>query len=165
METEHDKELEQSIIDATVQVEEALEDMQFSVGLTAIWKLISRTNKYIDETEPWVLAKDETQKDRLGNVMAHLSESIRKTAVMLQPFLTEAPVEIFRQLNITEDALMAWDSVYTNGQIKPGTLVQKGGPIFPRLEVEKEVETIKAMMQNPAKEEEKAKKVETPAQK
>lgn len=117
--------------------------------------MISRTNKYIDETEPWVLAKEESNKERLGNVMAHLAESLRKAAVMLQPFLTESPTEIFRQLNITEEALKEWDSVYTEGQIKAGTRVQKGDPIFPRLEVEKEVQIIKQMMQKPPVQEEK----------
>src|SRR5690625_7856855 len=90
METTHDKELEQSIVETTEEVEEALEDMQFSVGLTSIWKLISRTNKYIDETEPWVLARDEAKKERLGYVMDHFAESLRVTAVMRLPLLTES---------------------------------------------------------------------------
>src|SRR5690625_1915438 len=155
METEHDKELEQSIIDATVQVEEALEDMQFSVGLTAIWKLISRTNKYIDETEPWVLARDEAKKERLGNVMAHLAESLRVTAVMLQPYLTEAPGKMFSQLGIDDPALQLWDSMHKQGQIKPGTSIQKGDPIFPRLEMEEESKVIKELMRGPEVTEEK----------
>lgn len=68
------------------QVEEALENMQFSVALSTLWQFISRTNKYIDENEPWVLAKDDAKKERLGNVMAHLVESLRQIAIMLQPF-------------------------------------------------------------------------------
>ncbi len=164
-ETDVDQALEQFAKETIDHVEDAMENMQFSVALSSIWQLISRTNKYIDETTPWVLAKDETQKERLGNVMAHLAESLRKTAVMLQPFLTEAPAEMFRQLHITDASLMEWESIYQNGQIKAGTKVQKGDPIFPRLEVEKEVETIKAMMQNPAKESETAKETETPKQK
>ncbi|RKQ33016.1 methionine--tRNA ligase [Oceanobacillus halophilus] len=151
-ETEVDTSLEQFTQDAIKKMEDAMEEMQFSVALSTLWQLISRTNKYIDETTPWVLAKDEGNKERLGNVMAHLVESLRKTAVMLQPFLTEAPTEIFRQLNITDESLKIWDSIYTDGQIPEGTIVQKGNPIFPRLDVDKEIEAIKAMMTKPVEE-------------
>src|SRR5690606_32191353 len=87
-ETEIDTSLENMAKDTIAEVEEAMENLQFSVALSSIWKYISRTNKYIDETEPWILAKDEAQKERLGNVMAHLAEALRKIAVLLQPFLT-----------------------------------------------------------------------------
>ena len=156
-ETEIDESLE-AFGKATIdKVEEAMENMQFSVALSSLWQMISRTNKYIDETEPWILAKDEANKERLGNVMAHLAESLRKAAVMLQPFLTETPAEIFRQLNITDEALQQWYSVYQDGRIQAGTKVQKGKPLFPRLDVEKEVETIKNMMKKPAEEPKKKK--------
>ncbi|WP_156289977.1 methionine--tRNA ligase [Oceanobacillus salinisoli] len=148
-ETEVDTSLEQFAKETIKKVEDAMEEMQFSVALTSLWQFISRTNKYIDETEPWVLAKDDANKARLGNVMAHLAESLRKSAVMLQPFLTEAPAEIFGQLNITDETLKEWDSVYKDGEIPAGTKVQKGDPIFPRLDVEKEIEAIKAMMTKP----------------
>ncbi|MEN2766736.1 methionine--tRNA ligase [Ornithinibacillus xuwenensis] len=148
-ETEVDASLEQTINDTIKHVEESLENMQFSVALSSLWQLISRTNKYIDETEPWVLAKDEANKARLGNVMAHLADSLRIVAVMLQPFLTNAPTEIFKQLGVQDDSLKEWDSVYALGQIKAGTMVEKGAPLFPRLEVEEEVAAIKAMMQGP----------------
>src|SRR5699024_7055627 len=118
----------------------------------SLWQLINRSNKYIDETEPWVLARDEANKKRLGNVMAHIAESLRKIAIMLQPFLTEPPVEIFRQIGIDDDALKTWDCVRENGMIEAGTRVQRGKPIFPRLDINKEVEAIKAMMQKPAPE-------------
>lgn len=164
-ETEVDGELEQFAKDTIKRVEEAMENMQFSVALSSLWQYISRTNKYIDETQPWVLAKDEQNNERLGNVMAHLAESLRKSAVMLQPFLTEAPTEIFRQLNITNESLKVWDSVYKDGEIPAGTKVQKGDPIFPRLDVEKEIEAIKAMMkktvvEEPKKEEDKKEQIE-----
>ncbi|WP_047980705.1 methionine--tRNA ligase [Ornithinibacillus contaminans] len=148
-ETEVDESLEAAIKETITQVEESLEDMQFSVTLSSIWQLISRTNKYIDETAPWVLAKDEANQARLGNVMAHLADSLRIIAVMLQPFLTKAPAEIFKQLGVQDESLKAWDSVYELGQVKAGTKVEKGAPIFPRLDVEEEVAAIKAMMQGP----------------
>src|SRR5699024_10990884 len=123
-ETETDESLE-AFGKATIdKVEEAMENMQFSVALSSLWQMISRTNKYIDETEPWILAKDEANKERLGNVMAHLAESLRKIAIMLQPFLTEAPKEIFRQLGLDDTALNEWDRVHDNDQIKAGTSVR-----------------------------------------
>jgi len=151
-ETAIEKSLEELQNETIEKVENAMDNMQFSVALSSLWQLISRTNKYIDETEPWILAKDEANKERLGNVMAHLAESLRKIAIMLQPFLTEAPKEIFRQLGLDDTALNEWDRVHDNDQIKAGTSVQKGKPIFPRLDEDKEVETIKAMMQKPAPE-------------
>ena len=145
-ETKEDKELEQFIQETITKVEDAMEEMQFSVALSSIWQLISRTNKYIDETEPWILAREEEKRNRLGNVMAHLVESIRISAVMLQPFLTEAPKEIFKQLGITDQSLQEWDSIYHLGNIEEGTKIEKGKPIFPRLEMKEEIETIKKMM-------------------
>ncbi|WP_217588370.1 methionine--tRNA ligase [Lentibacillus saliphilus] len=151
-ETDIDQELEKLSQETIQHVEEAMESMQFSVALSSIWQLISRSNKYIDENEPWVLAKDDAKKERLGNVMAHLAESLRKVAVMLQPFLTEAPAGIFQQLGIKDDALMAWDTLKEDGLIAAGTRVQKGNQLFPRLDVEKEVQAIKAFMEKPAPE-------------
>ena len=94
------------------------------------------------------MAREASQKERLGNVMAHLAESLRIVGVMLQPFITEAPVEIFKQLGIEDENLKTWESVYEQGQIKAGTRIQKGDPIFPRLDVEEESEVIKNLMQS-----------------
>src|SRR5690625_421696 len=146
-ETSVDSELETMVKETVANVEEAMENMQFSVALASIWKLISRTNKYIDETEPWKLAKDEGQKERLGNVLAHLADTLRVIAILLQPFLTEAPKEVFKQLGINDEAMKQWDSIYELGAIKVGTKVEKGKPIFPRLDVKEEVKTIKNLMQ------------------
>ena len=71
-----------------------MENMQFSAVLGDLWALISRTNKYIDETSPWVLAKEEADKGKLASVMMHLATSLRHIAVLLQPFMTEAPKQI-----------------------------------------------------------------------
>lgn len=146
-ETVEDEQLEKWIVQTIKRVEVAMDDMQFSVALSSIWQLISRTNKYIDETEPWKLANSDETKGRLGNVLAHLVESLRVTAVMLQPFLTEAPPQIFEQLGIHEEALQTWDSTYEQGNVKEGTMTGKGKPIFPRLDMEEEIDTIKFMMQ------------------
>ena len=145
-ETKVDEELEQFIKVTIEKVENAMDDMQFSVALASIWELISRTNKYIDETEPWILAKDEQKRERLGNVLAHLAESLRIISILLQPFLTEAPTQIRKQLGITDESLKTWDSMSQIGLIKAGTKVEKGNPIFPRLEMEEEIAAIKGLM-------------------
>ena len=127
--------------------EEAMEKMEFSVALASVWELISRTNKYIDETSPWVLAKDEEKQAELSSVMVHLAESLRLVAVLLQPFLTKTPTNIFEQLSIKDDELKNWESLNKFGSIPSGTkVVKKGEPIFPRLEIDVEVEYIKQKM-------------------
>ncbi|KYG33285.1 methionine--tRNA ligase [Alkalihalobacillus trypoxylicola] len=127
------------LVDATVtKVETAMEEMEFSVALTAIWQMVSRTNKYIDETQPWVLAKDEAKKEELGSVMYHLAESLRYISIFIQPFMTKAPAKIWDQLAIEPEA-REWESIRTFGQLRAGTKVQKGEPIFPRLDLKEEV--------------------------
>lgn len=159
-ETEVDQDLEKTIKTTIDNVENAMDEMQFSVSLASIWELINRTNKYIDETEPWILAKDETKRERLGNVLAHLAESLRIIAVLLQPFLTEAPVQIWKQLGIADENLKTWESAKELGLIPAGTKVEKGKPLFPRLDLEKEVEAIKQLMQPPVKKEAESNKKE-----
>lgn len=152
---ELDAEMEQMALDTVKAYHESMENLQFSVALATVWKFISRTNKYIDETTPWVLAKDETQKDMLGNVMAHLVENIRFAAVLLRPFLTNAPYQIFEQLNINNQALHEFDSLSQYGHLtEPITVTEKPTPIFPRLDVSAEVEYIKESMQPPKPEKE-----------
>ncbi|MCR9041101.1 methionine--tRNA ligase [Bacillus sp. L381] len=152
--TDFDQELS-SVAGETVQAyEKAMENMEFSVALSTLWQLISRTNKYIDETAPWVLAKDPEKEKELRSVMYHLAESLRISAVLLQPFLTQTPEKMFAQLGIEDQSLKAWDSIQTFGQLK-NTKVKKGEPLFPRLEAEEEVAYIKQKMQGtaPVKEE------------
>ncbi|MDT0716771.1 methionine--tRNA ligase [Staphylococcus chromogenes] len=152
---ELDAEMEQMALDIVKAYHESMENLQFSVALATVWKFISRTNKYIDETTPWVLAKDETQKDMLGNVMTHLVENIRFAAVLLRPFLTNAPYQIFEQLNINNQALHEFDSLSQYGHLtEPITVTEKPTPIFPRLDVAAEVEYIKESMQPPKPEKE-----------
>src|SRR5699024_8512549 len=158
--TDIEENLEQMTKEAVAKIEEAMDDMQFSVALSSIWKLISRTNKYIDETEPWKLAKDEEQREDLGNVLDHLAHCLRIIAITIQPFLTEAQYEVFRQLGIKDKKQQEWDRVYKFGIIPAGTKVEKGNPLSPRLDVKIEVEAIKNMMQKtsaPKKEKKEAK--------
>lgn len=164
-EDEYDENLEAFAADTREKVEEAMENMEFSVALSTLWQFVSRTNKYIDETKPWVLAKEADQKERLGNVMAHLAESLRHISVMLQPFLTRTPQIIFEQLGLEEESYRSWESLDTLGMIKAGTKVQKGQPIFPRLDAEDEIQVIKDMMtKNAPKEEKKEEKQDDQAE-
>ena len=147
-------EFEQSLLEvnrSTVEkYVEAMEKMEFSVALSVLWQLVSRTNKYIDETQPWQLAKEEAQVDQLKAVMVHLAESLRRIAIMLQPFLTRTPKEIFSQLGVEAESLTTWESMNEFGAIPAGIVVKKGNPIFPRLDLEEEVSYIKMKMQGTA---------------
>ncbi|WP_242224239.1 methionine--tRNA ligase [Bacillus cereus group sp. BfR-BA-01380] len=148
--TEFDEVLVTFAKDTLQKVENAMENMEFSVALSTIWQLVSRTNKYIDETQPWVLAKDESDREKLASVMAHLAETLRQIAILLMPFLTETPGKIFEQIGITDEEYKTWNSLSTIGCIPAGTKVVKGQPVFPRLEVEVEVEYIKEQMKGSA---------------
>ncbi|HDA1006701.1 TPA: methionine--tRNA ligase [Staphylococcus aureus] len=153
---ELDEEMEAMALETVKSYTESMKSLQFSVALSTVWKFISRTNKYIDETTPWVLAKDDSQKDMLGNVMAHLVENIRYAAVLLRPFLTHAPKEIFEQLNINNPQFMEFSSLEQYGVLtEPIMVTGQPKPIFPRLDSEAEIAYIKESMQPPATEEEK----------
>lgn len=147
---EFDQALVQMNKETVIKYEEAMENMEFSVALASIWQLVSRSNKYIDETKPWVLAKEETDRQALASTMYHLAESLRRISVLLQPFLTRTPKKIFTQLNIDKVELTSWESLDTFGTIPEGIQVQKGDPIFPRLDINEEVEFIKTKMQGAA---------------
>ncbi|MCJ1657148.1 methionine--tRNA ligase [Staphylococcus sp. NRL 16/872] len=145
---ELDEDMEALALETVKNFNENMESFQFSVALSTVWKFISRTNKYIDETTPWVLAKDDSQKEMLGNVMAHLVENIRFAAVLLRPFLTNAPREIFKQLNINDPELFELASLESYGALKqPIMVTEKPTPIFPRLDTEAEIAYIKESMQ------------------
>lgn len=161
---ELDKDMEQMALDTVKTFHENMDDLQFSVALSTIWKFISRTNKYIDETSPWVLSKDEEQKEMLGNVMAHLVENIRIIAVLLRPFLTHAPKQIFTQLNINTPELFELESIETYGALtEPIMVSDKPQPIFPRLDSTVEIDYIKESMQPEKSEEETEEAEEIPA--
>ncbi|MCQ9284851.1 methionine--tRNA ligase [Priestia aryabhattai] len=162
--TEFDALIVQVQKDTVNKYEEAMEDMEFSVALASIWQYVSRTNKYIDETQPWALAKDENKRAELASVMTHLAESIRHIAVLLQPFLTRTPEKIFAQIGVKEDVLKTWESTTRFNMLKEGTKVEKGEPMFPRLDREEEVAFIKEQMQGSAPKEEKPVVKEEPSE-
>jgi methionyl-tRNA synthetase len=116
------------------KVESLMDGLEFSGALQEIWKLIGRANKYIDETMPWILAKDPSQKERLETVLYNLAEVIRIISVHISPFMPNTPAKIREQLGITDTNDVTWESVKKWGNLKPGIRVIKKGVIFPRLE-------------------------------
>ncbi|GAA0135700.1 methionine--tRNA ligase [Paenibacillus sp. YSY-4.3] len=137
--TPYDAELSELAQQTVRKVEEVMENLEFSVALTTINAFIGRTNKYIDETQPWVLAKDEAKREELASVMVHLAESLRIASILLQPFLTQAPAKIWAQLGIEPGELTSWESAKSFGLIPAGTKLGQGEPIFPRLDTEQEI--------------------------
>ncbi|MBC2285371.1 methionine--tRNA ligase [Listeria booriae] len=149
--TPFDAELENFKDNVLKEYETNIEKMQFSVVLSQLWTLVSRTNKYIDETAPWVLAKEDDKRDELASVMTHLAENLRIIAVMLKPFLTQCPEGIFTQLGVEDESLKDWASISGYGKIPTGTkVVAKGTPIFPRLDAAEEVAYIQEQMKSTA---------------
>lgn len=154
------EDVDKSLIDMALatpkKVEELMDDLQFSNALAEIWKLVGRTNKYIDETMPWILAKSEDQKPRLGTVLYNLAESLRFISVLISPFMPATPDRIRQQLGIEGlKDLQSWDSLSQFGKIPAGTRVQRGNPIFPRLDVKKELEELETTLPTEGKKEDK----------
>ncbi|MER2007850.1 MAG: methionine--tRNA ligase [Psychrobacillus sp.] len=149
--TEFDATLHQFAKEAIEKYEVNMEKMQFSLVLGDLWSLVSRTNKYIDETQPWVLAKDEAKKGQLASVMINLAESLRQIATLIQPFMPNSPKEIMEQLGLT-DAQLQWEKLGDFNVIPEGTqVISTGVPIFPRLDVDIEVAFIREQMRGSVK--------------
>ncbi|MRG27804.1 methionine--tRNA ligase [Laceyella tengchongensis] len=160
--TKFDAELTSIINEVIGKFEESIEKLQYSVALTELWKIVRAGNRYIEKTTPWNLAKDEENKAILGSVLYHLLETVRIVSIMIQPFMTRTPQKIWDQINIVEESEKNWDSIYRFGRLKSGKKVNKGKPIFPRLDVEKELEVIEEiMMQSSKRREEPKEEVKT----
>ncbi len=125
-----------------------MDEFQLSGALVEIWKLVSRSNKYIDETMPWALAKDEANRGRLATVMYNLAECVRIISVLIAPVMTKSPAKIQASLGVDE-SLTTFDSIQKFGGIKAGSKITKTEVLFPRIDIEAEFK---------AQEEEKAKK-------
>ena len=152
---EFDADLKALAESTKADAEADLDKLNFSVALTNIWKFVSRTNKYIDETAPWALAKDEAKQARLAEVMYNLCESIRIISILIAPFMPETSAKIRAQLGVAES--FEWEDSGVFGKEATYTVV-KGDIIFPRIDLEKELaelEAAKAAAEpvNPLKEE------------
>jgi len=118
-----------------------MEKFAFQNALAEIFKVTSRANKYIDETAPWVLAKDENQSARLAGVLYNLLEAIRICTIFLQPFMPDTCVKIFEQIGAS-GALTQYDAAGEFGGLPKSAAVQKGPVIFPRIDLKKELEEL-----------------------
>ncbi|CQR47496.1 Methionine--tRNA ligase [Paraliobacillus sp. PM-2] len=143
--TPYDKGLRQ-LAEETVKVYETeMDTMQFSQALTAVWRFVSRTNKYIDETQPWLLAKEDDNRDELSSVMVHLAESLRIVATLLQPVFIDTSEKIYQQLGLDEED-HTWEKLVFGNFPAGKKVVAKGEPIFPRLDKDEEVEAMQQAM-------------------
>ena len=150
--TSFDEDLVRTVEDAIVEYNKNFKELRTADALESVWKIIRRANKYIDETQPWVLAKDENEKEVLSSVMAHLAGALRVTAVLLQPVLTQAPKKIFDQLGLDySDKGVAIAGLTFSKLPTGGHVAKKGEPIFPRQDVEEEVAFISGLVSKDTK--------------
>ena len=140
--------------------EEKMEAYAFQDGLIEIFKVISRANKYIDETAPWVLAKDEANRPRLAHVMYNLLETIRICGVLLTPFMPDSAEKIRAQIGAAAE-LYTWETAADFGALPSDVSVSKGAALFPRIDMNKELAFLEKRQEKQAKEAQKsAKKAE-----
>ena len=132
---EIDESLIQIATNAARNVEKNMDKLNYSQALEEIWKLIRRTNKYIDETTPWILAKED--KDRLDTVLYNLVESIRIVSILINPFMENTSKLILAQLGLEEK--VNWEDAKEWGKMKIGAKIERGDVLFPRLDIEKEL--------------------------
>ncbi len=143
---EQDEEIERTIKKQKLEFEDRMKELQFSNALSEIWGIITRCNKYIDETAPWILAKQE-EKEKLDSVMYHLVESLRFVAVLLQPFMPDTAKSIFEQLGVENADYKTWESIKEfYKDLKQITVTKTGTPLFVRLNKEEEIDYIKTNM-------------------
>lgn len=153
-----DKEFIALVNETVAGYSDAMDHMELNQAIKDVWNLIGRANKYIDETAPWILAKDPSQAERLQAVMYNLAEALRIIAILIAPFVPVTAPKIYEQLGLgkPESFFMA-DAVW--GKLATGTKVQKGKPLFPRIEVTEAGETVIAATKKTAA---KAIKAEAP---
>ena len=145
-ESELDKDLEETVQDKIKEYEENMESLHFSNALESIWAIIAKTNKYIDETAPWALSK-EGKKKELESVMSHLVENLRIIAILINPVMSHTSEEILKQLGINDQECKEYDTIYEYGKVTEDLkVIEKGEPIFARLEAEEEIKYIQDQM-------------------
>lgn len=138
--TESETALSQLADDVRITVETHMDQMQFSSALAEIWNLVRRANKYIDESQPWRLNK-EGDTERLNTVLYHMVEAIRLSTIMMQPFMIDATDRIADQFGFRETASFTWESL-SFGQGPSGQKVNEDTPLFPRLDLEQEIDAL-----------------------
>ncbi|MDR2656755.1 MAG: methionine--tRNA ligase [Oscillospiraceae bacterium] len=138
--TELEDTLESHLLTLPSEIESNMDALQFSAALAAIWRVIGECNKYIDQTTPWILAKDPGKRGRLATVLYYLAEAARFVAVLISPFMPGTPRRIFEQLGIAEPGLKDWASLKSLTPNIVGNTVTKGDALFPRIDIKKELE-------------------------
>ena len=142
---EADESIEKACEEQKEKFVRLFENFEIANSLQEIWNLVSRTNKYIDETMPWTLAKEE-QTEKLESSMYHLIENLRQIAILIKPFMNETSENILRQIGIEDENLKTWESLNNYKNLKGIKVIEKGEPIFMRLNAEEEIEYIKQVM-------------------
>ena len=141
-----DERLEQETADLINKIEKEYDLYHINAALEEIWKIISMTNKYIDETAPWVLVKEEKTRE-LASVMYHLAENLRKIGILLKPIMDNTSKEILSQLGIDDEKLVTWESLKQNNLLQNEIkVIEKGNPLFVRLDMNEEAQYIKEKM-------------------
>ncbi len=138
-----DADLKSIAVSAAAKVEEQMDKFMFNMALEEIWILVRRANKYVDENTPWLLAKDEANRERLNTVMHNLAEALRIVSILIYPFMHTTSKEIRKQLGIWY-ADVVWEDAFVFDMLE-GDQVKKGNPIFPRLDIEKELKELEEM--------------------
>ncbi|MGF7058414.1 methionine--tRNA ligase [Brassicibacter mesophilus] len=139
---EFDESLKELATSTAGKVEQFMDKLSYSNALEEIWKLVGRANKYVDETTPWILAKDEENKDRLDTVLYNLAETLRIVSVLIRPFMERTSDSIWRQLGMDHGQGTSWDDLSQWGKLSTGLKVRKENPMFPRLDVKQELERL-----------------------
>ena len=144
-----DDDLKRCALETISKVEENMEELKYTVALEELWVLVRRTNKYIDQTTPWILGRDEDKKDRLGTVLYNLVEALRIIAGALKPFMVETPYQMGEQLGMEQLIRdLSWDDLTVWGGVKAGIKVNEATPIFPRIDIEEYFETLEVRKKN-----------------
>ncbi|NDO19485.1 methionine--tRNA ligase [Lachnospiraceae bacterium MD329] len=147
---EFDDDLKTVAVSAVEKIAKKMETLHVADSLDEIWAVVNRANKYIDETAPWVLAKDEAQKPRLGTVLYNLAETIRIIAALLSPYMPETSQKIAAQINADT---LSFESTKTFGVTKSGVKVGEAVPLFQRIDAEKKLAELEEELGQPAEEE------------
>ncbi|MFQ9328753.1 MAG: methionine--tRNA ligase [Streptococcus sp.] len=142
--TDFDADLSKVVAENIEEFHKQMNAVDFPRALDAVWNIISRTNKYIDETAPWVLAKEDSNKEQLAAVMAHLAASLRVVAHLIQPFMMTTSNAIMEQLGLS--GKFDLENLELSGFPENVTVVSKGTPIFPRLDMDEEIAYIQSQM-------------------
>ncbi len=146
--SEHDALIEEKGAALGGLVEGHMNALRLPEALSDIWDYIGSLNKYIDLTMPWILARDEDKKKQLAGVMYHLAEGLRIVSVLLTPFIEGTAKKIQDILGLEDEALVSWESIMSFGKNVCGKSVKKTQPLFPRIEVEKELEELEKISDN-----------------